>query len=132
MKKSEIKVEFTIYDDLNLNHQEIANIIGFKPTFLWKEGDRIRKDLFRKESSLVYSTGYIKSFDVEIILNIIIQKLEPNIFSLSEYLLKNNLKSKFDIVLRISGDQIPSHFLSNKFINLCSQLNADIETDIFQ
>ncbi|MBA4411371.1 MAG: hypothetical protein C0397_18370 [Odoribacter sp.] len=131
MKKTEIKVEFTIYNDLILNHEEITKIIGCEPTVIWNNGDQIRKDLFRKESAWVYSTGYVDSLHVDSILDILIQMVEPIVIPLSEYIKEHDLNSKFDIVLRIAGNQPPSHCLPKRFIYLCSQLNADIDTDIY-
>lgn len=131
MIKSEIKVEFTIFHNSFLDHQEITKLIGIEPVISWNLGDEIRKNLFRKESAWIYSTGYIVSLDLKDILNSIIQILTPNIQALSEYIYSQNLESKFDIVFQISKDQIPSHFLSKEFINLSCKLNAVIETDIY-
>lgn len=131
MEITEIKVEFTIYHDLKLDHPEITRIIGWEPTSVWNKGDQIRKGLIRKESAWVYSTEYISSLHVDAILDLIIQKIEPNIFPLSEYIKEYGLNSKFDIVLRIAGNQPPSHCLHKRFIHLCSKLNADVDTDIY-
>ena len=131
MEKTEIKVEFTIYNDLKLNHQEITEIIGCEPTVIWNKGDQIRKDLFRKESAWIYSSKYTKSLYLEKLLDPFVQKLEPIAIPLSKYIKEHNLNSKFDIVLKIVDNEPPSHFLPKRFIHLCSQLNADIDTDIY-
>lgn len=131
MEKTEIKVEFTIYHDLKLNHQEITEIIGCEPTIIWNTGDQIRKNLFRKESAWMYSSEYTKSLYLENLLDPLIQKLEPIVIPLSKYINEHNLNSKFDIVLKIEGNQPPSHFISKRFVHLCSLLDADIDTDIY-
>ena len=127
--ETEIKVEFSIYHDF-LNHEEITDIIGFQPTSNWNKGDEIRKNLFHKESAWIYSTGNIKSLFLENILDKLVNKLEIRIVPLSEYMKKNQLKCKFDIILWIRDNKAPSHYLSNKFIHLCDRLNAEIDTDI--
>ena len=131
MEKTEIKVEFTIYHDLMLNHQKITEIIGWEPTIIWSKGDQIRKDLYRKESAWIYSSEYKKSLYLENILDVLVQKLEPIVIPLSEYIKEHGLNSKFDIILRIADNQPPSHFIPKRFIHLCSQLNSDIDTDIY-
>lgn len=131
MVKTEIQVKFIIYDELLLNHKEITRVIGSEPTIIWNKGDLIRKDIFRNESAWIFSSGYIKTLYLEDVLNVLIDKLEPNVLLLSAYLKKYSLESKFDIVLRIAGNQAPSHCLSQRFIQLCSLLNADIDTDIY-
>ena len=83
MEKTEIKVEFTIYNDLKLNYQEITEIIGCEPTVIWNKGDQIRKDLFRKESAWIYSSKYTKSLYLEKLLDPFVQKLEPIAIPLS-------------------------------------------------
>jgi len=130
MEKTQIKVRFTIYDDLILNHQEITNIIGWEPTFICNKGELIRKDTYQKQSAWVYSTEYTNSLYVDTILNTFIQMLEPIVLPLSKYLKENGLKTIFAISLKISDNQPPSHLLPKRFIHLCSLLDADIDTDI--
>jgi len=131
MINTEIQVKFIIHDELFLNHKEITRVIGSAPSITWNKGDQVRKDLSRNESSWIFSSGYIKTLYLEDVLDILIDKLEPNVLSLSAYLKKYSLESKFDIVLRIAGNQAPSHCLSQRFIHLCSLLNSDIDTDIY-
>ncbi len=131
MEKTEIKIEFILYHDLNINHQQITEVVGFGPTLMYNKGEQIRKGLYKKESAWIYSIGYIESLYVDDILEVLIQKIEPNILPLTKYIRENRLNSKFNIVLRIADNQPPSHFLSKKFIHFCSQLNAEIDTDIY-
>jgi len=131
MDRTKIKIEFILYHDLNLDHQQITKIIGCDPTLMYNKGDQIRMGLNRKESAWIFSTDYIDSLYVDSILNTFIQILEPIELPLSEYIKEHDLNSKFDIILRIAGNQPPSHFLPKRFIHLCSQLNADIDTDIY-
>lgn len=130
MNNTEIEVKFSIYHDF-LNHEEITEIIGFQPTSLWNKGDQIRRDLFRKESAWLYSTGNTRSLYLDNVLEPLIQKLEIKGGALSEYIKENKLNCKFDVILRIANNQPPSHYLSKRFIYLCNQLNADIDTDIY-
>ncbi|MCE4564662.1 DUF4279 domain-containing protein [Maribellus sp. CM-23] len=131
MAETEIKIEFSIYHDSTLDHDEITKIMHFEPTLTYNNGDQVRENLVRKESAWIYSTEYIRSLYLDPILESIIQRIEPNIIPLSEYVRKYGLSSKFDIVLRIGNDQPPSYYLPKRFIHICSKLNADIDTDIY-
>ena len=131
MDASEINVEFGVYSESFLDTQRITKIIGVEPTKTWEKGDQIRKNLFRQESAWIYSSGSIKSLFLEEVLDMLTQIILPNVFLLEEYIAKNKLNVKFDIVLKIANNQPPSHYLPKRFIHLCSKLNADVDTDIF-
>lgn len=124
-------IRFSIFNFTQMNMDEITRIVGVPPSESYKKGDLIRKNLYRKENSWSYSTGYVCGWDVEVELEKMISILSPNIAKLSEYLIANDLISKFFIVLKFDSGTVPALVFPRNFIKIAARLNALIDTDMY-
>ena len=131
MKYSDTYIEFVIFSDLQMNHNEITNILGVEPKKIANKGDTIRYDLYEKNSYWLYSTKHIDTLDVEEVIEIMLKIINPKIKELSNYLNINKLESKFYIVIHNYTDTFPNYFISRDFIKTCYFLNSEIDTDVY-
>lgn len=80
-------------------------------------------------SSLLYSTEYINTIDVEDATKNMLDKITPNLPKIINAVNSYNLNAKFCIV--ISLDEKPAIFLSREMIKLAAELSAEIDFDIY-
>jgi hypothetical protein len=131
MKKTNIKIRFVIFNDLDINLDAISNAVGCKPTLSYHKQDKIRDNLYRKNNAWEYSTDYIETLYIDEILDTFTTILKPNISKLKGCILKYKLQTKFYLVINIINGQSPALVFSEDFIHLCSDLNATIDTDLY-
>lgn len=131
MKHSEIQVSFSVYIESELNHNKITEIVGCKPTEFWNKDEEIIENLYRKESAWILTITRAGLLHTDSLINELLGIIAPCKSALAEYVQRNELNVKFDIVLTIAEEEVPSHFLSKEFIHLCSLLNAEVDTDIY-
>lgn len=130
---SKIKIILSIYGDL-LDSQYFSDLIKISPTSFWTKGDIIpnrKKNITRKENCWEYSTGLIETLSLEEITCEFIEKFNPFISVISDYLTKNNLEAKIDLVVEITNKEIPSLFFSKEFINIVFKLRGELDFDLY-
>lgn len=80
-------------------------------------------------SSLVYSTGYINTTEVEQALREMIKIIKPEFNNLLGIVNKYNLKTKFCIVTALN--EKPIIYIPSDIIEIMSQLHSEIDFDIY-
>ena len=131
MKYSDTYIEFVIFSDFPMVHQDITNLLEIRPQKVANKGDVIRKNLYEKNSYWLYSTKHSDTLDIKEVIDDILNIINPKIIELSNYIRINKLESKFYVVIHNYTDTFPSHFISKDFIKTCYLLNSEIETDVY-
>lgn len=131
-----IMVEFILWsDNPKINMHEIGDSINLYPLKIRSIGDVIYYGEFKNlkrvvdTSSLLYSTEYINTIDVEDATKNMLDKITPNLPKIINAVNSYNLNAKFCIV--ISLDEKPPIFLSREMIKLAAELSAEIDFDIY-
>ena len=137
---TQIKIILTIFGDL-LIPEKFTELISIIPTNFWNKGDKIpprkgliRKDSkvpLRKESAWEYSTGFIKTLDSEEVSKQIDTVFGDKIVFLKQYIKENNLEVVLNVIVEIVDHHIPSIHFNKKMIQLCNELNAEIDIDMY-
>lgn len=132
---SEIMVEFLLLADEWLPTDDIVKEIGLPCTEHYGKGDVFffvcdnTTERYRKESCVLYSTGYIKTIDVEAVLDIIYELIYPKRQTIVNVMKKYNMKACFCIVLNLTSNIILG--ISEKMVHLASYFNADFDFDTY-
>lgn len=131
-----IMIELILFsDNPNLEINDVSEFINIFPVDKESIGDTVyfgETNNFKREvdiSSLMYSTEYIKTNEVEVAIENMIRFIKPKLNNIIEAVHKYSLTSKFCIVISLS--EKPILFLSKEFIKIAAQLHADIEFDTY-
>lgn len=131
-----IIIELILFsDNPNLEIDTVSEFINIFPVNKESIGDTVyfgETKNFKREvdiSSLMYSTEYIKTDEVEVAIKNMIRLIKPKLHNIIAAVHRYNLTSKFCIV--ISLPEKPIIFLSKEFIEIAAQLQADIEFDTY-
>lgn len=130
----EIMVNFTLLAD-DFPVDEVSEQIGLSYVEIIKKGDELRiglnKDVTRiqTDSSIMYSTGYCTTIDVEEPLQYIYNMLMPKKAQIVDAVEKYALIAKFCIVINLTENPIVG--LSRKFIEFAADIHAEIEFDTY-
>lgn len=131
-----IMVEFTLWtENPEIDINEISQIINIFPVEKESIGDIIYygelKDFKRivDVSSLMYSTGYINTIDVEYAIKKMISIIKPNLHNLISIINKYGLNTKICIVIDLQEKPIIS--ISSDIIKMMAQLSAEIDFDTY-
>jgi hypothetical protein len=137
---TQIKLIFVIFGDVLLP-DEITNLLKVHPTNFWIKGDPIplQKGLLRhddkvpirQESAWEFSLDFIKTLDVDIVLDQFERVFENKISILKDYILENKLETSLNIVVEIADEETPSIHFNKRIIKLCEALGAEIDIDIY-
>ena len=126
-----IRGELIIFSDSYINFNEIQHIIKVNPTETMQKEDKIRENLFAKDSSWKYSTNTIESFDISDVSIELMNILKDKYDDLSCYLKEKSLSIKFDFVISYCvGNSFPAIYFEHDFIEMCNLLNAEIDIDV--
>ena len=82
-----------------------------------------------EESSLLYSTDYIKSVEVEHAMPKMIDMLKPNLKNIISVINQYKLHAKFCVVVDLP--EKPIIYFSSDVIKAMAQLSAEIEFDMY-
>lgn len=80
-------------------------------------------------SSLMYSTDYIETIEVECAVNKMISMIQPRIHDLISAVNQYNLHAKFCVVINVS--EKPIIILPSEFAKVMAWLSAEIEFDLY-
>ena len=80
-------------------------------------------------SSLLYSTGYIDTADVEVAVNKMADILKPKLSEIVDIVEEYGLTAKFCIVIALS--EMPIIALPAEFIQIMAKLHAELEFDTY-
>lgn len=137
---TQIKLILVIFGDF-LTPDEITNLTKINPTNSWVKGDLIphhkgliRKDnkiLTRKESAWEYSTGFVQTLDFENVSNQFETMFRDKNLLLKKYINENGLDVTLNIVVEIADEEKPSIHFNKKIIELCNDINAEIDIDMY-
>lgn len=114
---------------------EVSQQIGLTCDEIMKKGDEIligpNKDVTRiqTESSIMYSTGYLKTIDVEEPIQCIYTMLKPKKAQIIEVVEKYSLIAKFCIVINLTENPIIG--INRNFIEFAADIHAEIEFDTY-
>ena len=129
----EIMVEyFLISDDFPM--EVVYEKIGLKGEIELQEEKTFKtlsydSYLRPKSCSITYTTGYINTINVEDTIELIYNLLHPREKQIIDSINQFDLQSKFCIVLNLTDN--PCIYLPQKFIDMASRLQADIEFDTY-
>lgn len=130
----EIMIEFIMFAE-EFPVDDVNTRIGINDCKIDKKGDLIRmgqhKQLSRIEThtSIMYSTGYIKTNSTTEPIKQIYDMLDPRRKQILESINQYELTSKFCIVINLTDN--PEILLSQEFIELAAFLKAEIEFDTY-
>jgi hypothetical protein len=121
----------------NFDPDIITKKLGIKPTTSfkkdeeWRKHDRTGETIYRKFSSWVYRTEYVKTYEPEKLLDEIIYTFSPLINELNELQKELNITFQIGIVLKIFGENSPGLHLRTDQIAFINSINADIDVDMY-
>lgn len=137
---TQIKLILIIFGDIFLP-DKITNLIKVHPTNFWIKGDPIplQKGLFRtdnkvpirQESAWEFSMGFIKTLDIETVLDQFEKVFENKISILKDYIQEHKLEISLNIIVEIVDEETPSIHFNKRIIKLCEDLGAEIDIDIY-
>lgn len=126
-----IKGELIIFSDSIINFNEMQHLIKVNPTETMQKGDKIRENLFAKNSRWLYSTNTIETFDIRDVSIELMNIIKDKYDELSYYLKEKLLNIKFGFVIRyIAGNSFPAIYFEHDFIEMCNLLKAEIDIDV--
>jgi hypothetical protein len=139
-KSTQIKLTLAVFGAL-LVPDKVTGLIKISPTNCWMKGDSIpmqqnltRKDNkvhVRKESAWEYSIGFIKTFDIDVLLDQFEKVFESKKHLLKEYVFENKLDISLNIVVEIADEEAPSIHFNKRIVKLCNDLEVEIDIDIY-
>lgn len=137
---TQVRLDFIVFGD-TLLPEKVTDLLKIYPTNFWKKGDPIptpeglirgnNKAHTRRESAWEFSTGLIKTLDVEILLDRFEKVFENKIAVLKDYIQEHNLEVSLNITVEIVDDETPSIHFHRRFIKLCGDLGAEIDVDMY-
>jgi hypothetical protein len=128
----EIYIEFVVFSNEVINHQELTEVMGISPTKAIVVNEIIRNDLKAIDSSWIYQTDKIDALFIDDIAQNVYDLINPRILKIIDYLKHNSLECKFNFVIRTPCEEsFPSLYFTKEFIRMCSFLNASIDTDVY-
>lgn len=130
MMETTMKLNFVIYSDKIIDHNEITNYSGLVANRSYIVGEKIHENLRATESLWLYSSSEVNTLSVDTLLDDFISKISGRLESLKLHIIKNKLNVRFNIIVKYRGDIFPSIFLNTKFIAICNELNAAIDIDV--
>ena len=122
-------------DNANISMSDLSQSIGIFPVECESIGDvkHYGKDKSLERtvdtSSLLYSTGYIDTVEVESAVNKMVGIIKPRLNEVIGAVDKYGLNVKFCIVISLS--EKPIIMLSAEFIQIMAKLNATLEFDTY-
>ena len=131
-----IMVEFILWtDNPKTDIDKISHYIGTQPIEKKRMGEmryigpnkNIEK--INEESSLLYSTDYIKTVEVEHAMPKMIDMLKPNMKNIISVINQYKLHAKFCVVVDLP--EKPIIYFSSDVIKAMAQLSAEIEFDMY-
>lgn len=133
---NKIMVEFTLWtENPEIDIDNISRIINIFPVEKESIGD-IKyygelKNFSRivDVSSLMYSTGYIDTIEVEYAIKKMVSIIKPNLHNLISIVNEYSLNTKICIVMNLQEKPIIS--ISSDIIKIMAQLSAEIDFDIY-
>ncbi len=128
---SKIKVSFII-TGIGFNPTEISTLIGLKPTKIWRLGETIKPSILkRKHDGWCISTTEKESMDLNEEVLFLLRKIisfKSNILNVCK---KFNLSSEIAITVYVENNEIPSLHFNSKVVSIISELNTEIDIDLY-
>ncbi|MBP2619253.1 DUF4279 domain-containing protein [Chryseobacterium jejuense] len=126
-----IKITFSIFGCF-FDPNDLTKLIGIVPTNIWIEGEVIpnnKKNKKREESAWEYSI-YSDTIYLEEISDRLVSIFKEKVIIVNDYVDQTNgLTIKFDIILEIAEEQGVVLYFNKSFLNMVSELGAEIEVD---
>jgi hypothetical protein len=117
-------------DEKDFNPDELTQILQIEPTETCHKGDRIRKNLYRKETSWRIKTSRIETFEFEELFQMLMSILNGKAEILGKYAKENNLFVKITPVIVVSNN-MPSIIITKEVADILLLLNAIMEFDMY-
>lgn len=131
-----IMVELILWsDNADVSMNDLSQAIGIFPVECESIGETKYYGSSKKyervvdTSSLLYSTGYIDTAEVEVATNKMVDVIEPKLSEMIDVINKYKLNAKFCIVVALSEKPIIA--LPSNFIQIMAKMHADLEFDTY-
>lgn len=139
--KNEIKVKLSIYGD-TFDPKELTDLLQIQPTHTQIKGEKIplepglksipdRPEPVYIETLWSYSTPYMRTCDSEDVSIIIEEVIRNKVSLIKSFVNQNNLGVVLSVIPYIDKRSTPSIHFSNTFLKMLSDLNADIDIDMY-
>jgi hypothetical protein len=136
-----IKLEISFWGDL-LDPIELSKVLDIQPTDYWHKGDSLPSlegkawkkpnKPVRKENAWEYATEYIETYDLEDIVESLLDKFEPFTDIISNYIKTKKLETKLDVIAEcVSGESTTALYINKRLINFISKINGVIDIDLY-
>ena len=76
-------------------------------------------------------TQYLETLDLEIVLDLVIDKIKDSISKIKTILKREDGFAKFDIICIVEDGEVPSLYLGRKFLEVAENLKAVIDIDLY-
>ncbi|MBD2307081.1 DUF4279 domain-containing protein [Chroococcidiopsis sp. FACHB-1243] len=135
MTSSKISVSFTILgtdsNSEDLDPDKITAIVGIQPTKMWKVGDLVskRSTLRHKQNGWSFKSKLEESATLEDHISYIFEQLKPNWQNLVE--ICTHYYTEIECAIYFYEDDIPAIHFERQSLKLISELNAEIDIDIY-
>jgi Domain of unknown function (DUF4279) len=132
INKTQINVELSIFGD-NFITDSLSDSLLIKPTATWIKGYEIkgRKNVFRKETSWRFETGFIETLFLDGVLKNLIDIFENKVEIIKNFIKNNDLRVKVFIVIEIYDEEKPAIYFDSNFLNFINGLGAEIDVDMY-
>ena len=131
-----IMVELILWtDNADTSMADLSRAIGIFPVKCESIGDVKRIGPFKQServvdtSSLLYSTGYIDTIEVETAINKMVDMIAPKLSEIVSLVDEYRLNAKFCIVIALS--ESPIIVVPSDFIQIMAKMHAMLEFDTY-
>lgn len=127
----QLKLELVFWGSL-LDPVEFTNRIGFASTNYWFKGDSILNNkTYRHETAWEYSTGFIKTYYLEDVSKLLLDKFDDKLEVIREYLNLNKIETKLYIVAESSDGDTPALYFDKRLIKFLSKIDGVVDIDLY-
>ncbi|MDD2377029.1 MAG: DUF4279 domain-containing protein [Clostridia bacterium] len=130
MKKTNIKVEFSIYKYEKFDVEDISEILNITPLETYVEKDKF-DEVPIKETSWMIETKYEESYDIRNQINKIFNLLKAKREQLKKISNEYGVNMQFMIVINVENGEYPGMFLDKKFIEFVAYIGGEIQFDTY-
>lgn len=130
-KKNKVMVEFRIQSN-DVNYEKITELLNIIPDIYWNSGDKIKNTKkLREYSTWGLCTEYEESYDINVQLKKIIEKIAKVKTQLIELCKNYEVNYIFEIIIKIKESSSPAIYFDKDIIEFCNLINAEIDVDLY-
>lgn len=109
---------------------EVTRLVGLTPTRTWRSGDQIQgTELKRKQDGWVFGLRYRETYDMDSLLNELLDSIWPHLEQIKEVAKSLHLKTEISFGTYVR-EETPTCWFAAATIQRVSELGADLDVDL--